>query len=241
MLLTLPNYCSCSNPSVFPKNWKNGGPATLKLDWRIQYYFRDSGHPRGKLIVVNGINVFKTLEERRACTQALLDNELNLLKEQGYNPITRVKKPPPDLNIDTCDIEPSTPFIKALKKAFQLVRVVQHTRRDMKCIVAAVERAAQQLSLHNTPVEGIKRRHLKTILNQCGANSKKWSAVRYNAFGRYLMMLFKEMVAVEAIQGNPITGISKERITKKVKHPEKDDEVVKYIIESLQRSDNKLD
>lgn len=78
-MLQLHHGSSRSTPSVFPKNWKTGGSAILKLDWRIQYYFREPEYPAGRRIVVKGKNAYKTLEQRRAVTAGLLENELKVL------------------------------------------------------------------------------------------------------------------------------------------------------------------
>lgn len=221
-MLQLPNNCTCSNPSVFPKNWKNGGPSLLKSDWRIQYYFKDSSHPymdnhpNGKLVIVKGMNVFKTLTERRDATQKLLDNELRLLQVEGFNPITKTAYAPA-MQIEVTDISPTTPFIDALYATLNLLTVTKNTKDDMRSVINSVDKAAYQLGIKEMPIEKVSRKHIRNVLIQCGNNSKKWSPGRYNTFRGYLMMLFKELVQQEAVPANPLHDISKLMTVSKIR------------------------
>jgi hypothetical protein len=101
-MIQLPNNCSCTGLSadsknkvknqlpVFPKNWDKSN-ASLKKDWYIHYYFRDplhkDRHPKGKYVVAkNGINLFKTREERQAAVRVIMANHLKLLLEMATTP-----------------------------------------------------------------------------------------------------------------------------------------------------------
>ena len=133
-MLQLPSGCSCSTTlSVFPKNWKTGGPSLLQKAWRIQYYFRDPSDPTspkyGRLQIIKGMNTFKTLAERRQATQQLLDNELRMLQVEGYNPITKTFAQVPDPQEG--EINPHTPFITALRLALNNLTLVDDTRDDI--------------------------------------------------------------------------------------------------------------
>jgi len=218
-MLQLPHGCWCSDLSVSPKNWRNGGASLLTKTWRIQYYFKDPEHmdkyKYGKLVFVKGMNVYRTLPERRQATEKLLENELRLLKEDGYNPITKTFIPPGIS--DQSEIDPTTPFIKALTKSLARLTITQRTKIDMKSMITKLEKAARQLGIYNTSINSVTRRHLKTILDQCAINSIKFTNTRYNTYRGYLMMLFKELVELEAVPTNPLRDISKKPVTKKLK------------------------
>ena len=218
-MLQLPNGCMSSNLTVFPKNWQNGGNALLNLEWRIQYYFRDPAHvdkyKSGKLVFVRGMNCFKTLPERREATRELLANELLLLKEEGYNPITKAFNPA--VVLDAQEIDRETPFIKALLASLERLSVTQRTKIDMKSMITGVGKAARQMGIYNISICNISRRHLKNILDQCGRDNSRFTNIRYNTYRGYLMMLFKELVELEAAPSNPLRDISKKPVTKKLK------------------------
>lgn len=169
----------------------------------------------GKLVFVKGMNEFKTLPERRQATETLLQNELRLLKEEGYNPITKVFNPP--VYSDQYEIEPTTLFIKALYQSLERLSIVPRTKVDLKSVIKAIDKASRQLGMYNTPIAGITRRHLKNILDQCCRNNSKLSNTRYNTYRGYLMMLFKELVELEAAPSNPLRDISKKPVTQKLK------------------------
>ncbi len=71
-MLQLPNGRSTGVLSVFPKNWQTGGTSLLRIDWCIQYYFRDPAFRKmkdGKRVVVKGMNYFKNLTIRTRRSQ----------------------------------------------------------------------------------------------------------------------------------------------------------------------------
>lgn len=218
-MLQLPNGCSCSTPSVFPKNWKTGGSALMQVDWRIQYYFRDPSNPdcpkQGKLKVIKGMNSFKTLAERRLATKKLLDNEIHMLVDQGYNPLAKSYMAPEIVTAGS--IAPGTPFIPALHQALSHLSVINHTSIEIKSIINSVEAAARDLGLSKISVDHVARKHIKAILAQCGKTNPKWSNNRFNKFRGYLMMLFKELVEQEAVPANPLRDIAKKPTVKKIK------------------------
>ena len=62
-MIALPNNNSCSEPSVFPANWKTSA-ASCAIDWYINYYFYEKGK-RKQISLRLGINKLKTAKERR--------------------------------------------------------------------------------------------------------------------------------------------------------------------------------
>lgn len=220
-MVTLPNGCYCSEFSVFPKNWKQSNASTKK-DWYINYRFYDptvtdgQGKIKPKQCIIKGMNRFKLLAERRQATQALMEEEMILLSGQGFNPITRQFMSGP-VEPSDYEISPSTAFIPALKKALEKLTVTNRVRIGIKSIITGMDKAAMQLRFSNIEISKITRRHIKMMLEQCGRNSKQWSAARYNTYRGYLMMLYKELVELEAVPGNPIRDISKKPVAKRIK------------------------
>lgn len=219
-MIYLSNGCYCTDLKVNPKNWKQAG-ATTKKDWYIWYRFYDptisepGGKPKRKLIVVKGMNGTKELWERRQLTQVLLNEELILLRTEGFNPNTRKFMniwPEPEREID-----PSTLFIPALRSAAEKLSVTNRVRVGIKSVIKGIEKAAKQLYVSELSISRISRRNIRMVLEQCALNSKKWSNSRYNTYRGYLMMLFKELVELEAVPANPIWDIGKKPVVSRIR------------------------
>ncbi len=208
-MLQLFNGCSCSEPSVFPKNWDKTG-AKLDKDWRIQYYFYDPiNAPQGKLFILKGgINRFNTLKERREGIKVIMDELLYLLQYEGFNPITKTRYVP----TKSIDIEATTKWLDALKYAFGKITVEKSTRSDMKCCLKAIAGASDELRLNAMQVSQVRRKHIKLVLEHLNS-----SPHRFNKFRSYLMSLFKELVEIEATDLNPVVGISKKKTIGKLR------------------------
>ncbi len=218
-MLQLPNGCSCSDPSVYPKNWQSGGMSLLKTPWYIQYYFHDPAfadkHKYGKLVIVKGMNKFKTLQERREATTRLLGFEIFSLQQECYNPITGTRQERTDEI--KYEIDPATPFYEALKLAKEKLTCGHNTLIDIASMLTYVKCAATHLKYLNLPVGQIRRRHIKFLLEQCGKEKKKWGPTSFNNYRAYLMMLFKELVELDAVESNPVRDISKMKGIRKIR------------------------
>lgn len=213
-MLNLPNGCRASELKVSPANW-NKSTASTKKKWKIHYRFYDPQFPKPLQVVIKaGINQIKDLDERRAFVQKLIKEELEKLQVYGYNPRTAKFI---DSASQVQDILPSTPFIASLENEMTKLSIAHRTRIDVNCVVKGVTDAANQLKIEDLPIASIRRLHLKKILEQCGKNNPRWSARRYNMYRSYLLMLFKELVEVEAVIGNPVRDISKMKETKKLR------------------------
>ena len=217
-MLLLPNGCTCSELSIFPKNWDKKG-ADLKKVWYIQYYFHDpefkDKFPYGCLrMVKGGLNRLNTLEDRRKGIQMLRDELLNMLINEGYNPITKQSIAPV---IADYEIDPNTLFIPALKKAAEKLKLVASTKSDMNSVIKGISTAANQLRYSTLPICQVRRKHIRSILEHIGTTNKKFSANRFNKYRSYLMMLFKELVELEATDTNPIREISKQKVVHKMR------------------------
>lgn len=204
-MILLPNGCSCSTPTVNPKNWKTIA-AAIKKDWYIQYWFRDpSVSKKSKLVIVKGMNVFKTLTERREATKQIMASELSDLKA-GYNPIKKT------FSINESEISASTPFIEALHKAHQSLSCSHNTLLDIKSTIKHIDQAAAKLRFDFMPIGQVQRKHLKRILESCDVSNNTFNAYRKN-----LSILFKELLEHDAVEANFVRDISKKKTIKKIK------------------------
>lgn len=230
-MLQLPNGCTCSNPTVYPPNWKTGGVTLLKKDWYIQYRFYDllflEKYPRGRLTIVKGMNAFKDLAERREAVKALLSNELYSLTECQYNPITGARIEPVADVPASYEIDPATPFVDALKASMNYIDVKKETKIDITSVLKYVGIAAKNLRYEKIPISEIKKKNIKILLAEVGnidlidRNGKRtprnWSAKRYNVYWKHLHRLFEELIELEACEYNPVKLISKKATVTKMR------------------------
>ena len=229
-MISFPHNCNCSQLSVNPKNWKNCKASALSQNWYIQYYFYDTSIKQKKFIIIKGMNRFKTLDERREATRQLIDNELYQLREKGYNPVTGKFSP-----IENNCIEPSTTFIEALWKAHGLMKLEPTTRNDIKSLINHFDVAAKKLGFDKQEIQAVKRKHLIQLLEMLPSLKKSWSSYSYNNARGYLMMLYKKLMLMQAVDSNPVKDIPKEEIVTKLKKVLTHEERViinKYLLEN---------
>ena len=211
-MISLPNSCHCSELTVKPKNWKTCRASALSRTWYIQYYFYDTAINKKKFVLIKGMNRFKTLDERRDATKQLIENELYQLKEKGYNPITGKFLPLSDKYI-----EPTTNFIDALRKAFSLMKLERTTKVDINSSLNYFEIAARKIGFNKSEIQSVQRKHLIQLLEMLPLLKKSWSAYSYNNARGYLMMLYKKLMLMQAVDSNPVKDIPKEEVITKLK------------------------
>ena len=217
--ILLPNGCKCSYPSVFPSNWKNK-TANVRATWYISYWFYAADYnskinPKAKKQVqIKGMNEFAILGQKQKITEELLDNELRMLQEEGYNPITgqaTIHQWHPD------DIMPETPFIAALEAAFKKIKGVPGTLADIKSTLKGVSQAADALRYSKIPVGNITRKHITLILEKCAELNPKFTHKRHNKYRAWLMKLFKYLSRLDAVSHNPVLETEKMVETKEIR------------------------
>lgn len=153
---------------------------------------------------MRGINHFSTVTDRRNATLQLFKDELKNL-QQGFNPI--VSNIPAPVVINTVDS--NTPFIKALEYVKSTISTADFKKRDLKSILGFVSSAAAELKYDSISIDLNTRRHIKLLLIQIEKNQGKESHHQYNKVRSYLMILFKELVELEAIEPNSVREIAK--------------------------------
>ena len=216
-MIYLLNNCYCSQLRVIPKNWKARN-APIKSDWQIYYRFydprlrEDPTYKKGKLVRLKGMNQFKNLVERQTYTQQLITQETDRLK-QGYHPILGGLKQETVSGI----IQSDTAFLEALTAVASKFNGARSTKNDIKNVLTLVEKAACQLHVTTIPICQVSRKHIKLLLSQIEMNQGTKSAHRYNKVRTYLMILFKELRELEAIEVNPVREISKRQTIQEIR------------------------
>lgn len=213
-MIQLPHDNYCSMPNVSPKNWETA-KASEKNDWYIFYRFYCPDFPKGKLVIIkSGINSFKTRMERKNVAKRLLKDTTDALLE-GYNPVKGEYIAPIEINYE---INPDTPVCVAFKSALDRVKIEDTTRTDITNILTHVELAAKWLKLDRVKIQEIRKKHIKLILEKVGqTKGDRWTGNTFNHYRKYLSILFKELVELDAIELNPIAGIAKQKTVKKIR------------------------
>lgn len=203
--ILLPNGCSCSTPSVTPKNWKTCNKSELKRNWQIQYYFYDPAFPKPKLVPIKGMNEYKDLGDRRNVTQAILDDELQALKE-GYNPFLK-KYIKPAMAIPTGELNPDLDVIKAFRLAHAQLATSEVYKDQVRFAINRFEKSAMILQLADIKIKDFKRSQLKQVLDQM-----KLPNDNFNKFKSYFSSLFVILIEYECCETNITRDIAKKTV-----------------------------
>ena len=221
-MIYLPNGCARSEISVTPKNWNVKKPsdstarALIKKKWRIYYRYYDptckGTKDWGYMVQIRDMNDVKDLAQRQELTRVFIENEKDKVDLQGYNPITeKYFVAPAADNLE--EITPSTPFITALWSVSKMLNCGDMLN-DIKSIIRGMDESAGKLfdKVTQKPYKALKikdvtRKHIIYILQQRKKDNPKFSSYRYNKYRTALMMLYKALVAVEAVDSNLIKDI----------------------------------
>jgi integrase len=231
--------CRCSTLTIFPSDWNEAG-ASLKTDWYIQYRFYDpqiifekgknAGKIKPKLCIVKGMNVFKTLAERRESTKILLKDEWHALTQDGYNPISGLFMNLTEEQVDKneFDIAAETPFIEALCKAHRILECSPGVKANINSMLNFIKPSAQRLRFDQLTVGDIWKKHIRKIFADLKKNKKTFSAGQQNMYRAWLRMLFSE---IDALKYNPVSDVKKIKEIKKIK-PVLDDQAMRKKIDT---------
>ncbi len=213
-MVNLPNGCSCSNLSVYPKNWQSK-TAKVSFDWYIMYRFYDPKFQKPKQVMVKGMNQFKILPERQKATKNALSSEMDKLLKDGYNPLIKSQIASDEKAI----INPQTPIMEALFSVYEKVEVSARTKKDLKFMLSTVGSAIKSLGLIKYPISQVSRKTIKMIL-EAASNSPD----RFNKNRSYLMILFSEICELELVETNPVRDIKKKKVVKHIRQVLTDEE-----------------
>lgn len=126
---------------------------------------------------------------------------------------------------------PATPLMVALGMAADRLKCSDYTKVQVKSALKYILKSARALNIDTIPVEYIRRKHASLILNNCGNVKKIWTAQLFNHYRAYLMMCFKKLVELEAIEFNPVDDhLPKEHVEARVRKT-LNNEQVKRILE----------
>jgi integrase len=217
--ITLPNGCECTQPNVWPANWRTK-KASIAKDWYVTYRFYDPIHkkefPNGKLVMTKKMNIAKTLEDRQKITEGVIEAILYHLLHNGYNPITKKSIPPIQADLS---ISPETFIADALQFAYDnSTHLSKNTLDDVGYMLTRIKEAITRTNLMYLRTSDTRRRHVLALLKDCERNNDRWSGYMFNNYRAYLMGLFKILVKFEALEFNPVDeNIEKAIIIKKVR------------------------
>lgn len=229
--INLPANCSRSHISVYPFNWEESRVST-KDDWYIQFYFYDpEKYPKGKLVIKKGMNEFKSVLDRRTATRTVIAYWEELM-DRGYDPITGKFNIIESIERSPGDILPNDSLQQALDIAFnKLKKIKGDTRTNIKSMLKYFMRSAKDLKFDTMEISRIRPKHLRLILENCDNKKIKqnWTPHIYNHYRTYLMMLFKEIRKMEAIEMNPVLEIEKEEAEHKPREILTNDEALQVL------------
>jgi integrase len=205
--ILLPNGCSCSTPSVNPKNWKSCNKSALKKDWYISYRFYDPEFDKPKQVTIQGMNMYREVSERRCSTQIILDDELHSLKVLGFNPITKkylVKQQKP-LGTMHSDLL----IVDAFRLALTKLKGTDEYLKQIHYALNRFEIAVKKLRMTEITIYKFRRSELKEIFDYLNLTDNYFNKVK-----AYFSTLFKQLIEYECCENNITRDIQKRKITK---------------------------
>lgn len=102
-------------------------------------------------------------------------------------------------------------FCEALDWALAKCVTATKTKLGYGCTVNYFKTAAKKLNLHNALITGIKRQHIKLMLDQI-KEDRKWSNHAYNKNTTYLCGVLSRLVEYDIIDHNPAHNIKKQPV-----------------------------
>jgi integrase len=200
----------------------------------------------GKQIVVKGMNKYKTLPDRQEYVRSVIEELTTFLDQQFYNPITKKFLLPETQGIDPntglssalkeahkllkCaqgtkdDIEHALVHIQAAitelryaNKPVSEVRIrecilILNKVRERKNKKKGIDKALLTADFKARKIEKVKyARELQKI------EKRVFGAASFNHYRSYLLMLFKEIIPLANLAGNPVKDIPKEKVIKRLK------------------------
>jgi integrase len=214
-MIYLPSGCRISDIKVVPGNWKTA-KAELNKPWYYYYRFYDDKYkdtfPKGKLVLIRGMNRAHDLKQRQQLTRLLIERELSALKGEGFHPIENTFiAPKKDGMIDGNTFLPA-----ALEAAVKRLRITKDTMKNYTAVLKKINPAIDDLGLTKTRVGTIQRKHIIAILDNIDQH-EPLTNVMYNAVKKKLSALFSELGELQAITTNPVSGVKERKAISKIK------------------------
>lgn len=207
----------------------------------------------GKQFPAKGMNKYKSLQERQDITKILIKELTSLLDQEYYNPITKKIVLPQfrELDSDTPFSIALTEAHKKLKCAQGTKDDIERALVHMQAAILRLNLAKTPVSeikirecillLNKVREMKHKKRDSDILLLKADFKALKIDKVKYahelrklekyifgassfNHYRAYLLMLFKEIIPLANLAGNPVAGIPKEKVIKKIRDVLTDDQ-----------------
>lgn len=200
----------------------------------------------GKQFPVKGMNNYKTLADRQEFTESTLTELREALDLEGYNPILKkcVLPDVSEIDSDTPFSIALTEAHKKLKCAQGTKDDIERTIVHMQAAITALNLSKKPVSeikireciqvLNKVREMKNKKRDFDKTCLEADFKTGKIEKVKYskelkklekynfgassfNHYRAYLLMLFKEIIPLANLAGNPVKDIPKEKVIKRVK------------------------
>lgn len=206
-MISLPNNCERSEIRVNPANW-NTKRASMVKAWFIHYRFYDRNTGKSRQISIRGMNTFRSLEERQQATRELIKREKELL-DSGFNMISMQMGAEQD---NSGQISPATLTKDALTIALQYLSCEPSTFKSAESSIKVMQ---EYPAIMLMPAGQILPKHILQLLNAV-EKDRGLSASNYNHYRSYLMMCFKKLFLLGAVNIDPVSPVPKRKVTKRL-------------------------
>lgn len=168
---------------------------SLEKDWFVYFDVTDpsTGITKRKQFR-GGINYWKSVKERLIAGEQLRKYWEEKLKH-GWSPFLHSAS---RLN--------NMRFNEAIDFALTKCKVAEKTKKDYKCTANFFKEAAKEMNLDKALVTGIKKQHIKLLLDQI-VQDRNWSNYAYNKNLGYFSGILSRLEEFEIIEHNPCHGI----------------------------------
>lgn len=201
-MIQLPNKCFITEMKIAPKD------LDMNKDWIIYYSFYDPQYKKPKLRQRRGMNHIKNFAERKRKAKMFMEMEMELLLK-GFNPFKN------EMIKDIAELSPDTPFIKALTKAAEKIKIGKKSLVDVNSVIKGVSLSARQLGIESKPIKDVSRKYFKMIFEKCRENNPRFTDNRQNVYRKWLKRVYDELIEMEAVESNPLVLIKKLKTAKK--------------------------
>lgn len=160
------------------------------------------------------MNHIHTHPERVKETRTILKVLQDDISIYGWNPITKTyATPPPGGNV----VSQTMNLVAALQYASNRGPWKGRTKKSIEGTLRAVEKAAMSLHLANKPIVEIKRRDVRSILDQIRADRGGQEGRIDNLHRSWLQGLWKQLVLDDLVDTNVVNDIPKVKMVRKIR------------------------
>lgn len=216
--------CFYSDIWVHPDNWKSlTSQKSLKLNWYVECKFHDplfkDKYPKG-FPYRKKVNKLRTLEERKAAIQLLLNEIPKLFEDRGYNPITDTYMIPAEI-LDSNVLNPELPASEAIELAWTeiLTSALQSKNKKTKSPFNDVRQGKNRFvkALKELKFDKIKIKELSTSQVKQVLVYMKLPDASYNKMLSYMSKIFTELIEFECVENNPFKLYKKRNTVTKIR------------------------